>query len=105
MLFLSGTLLFYTAIIVPVQICLWSYDDPCNAFTTLNFDVAVDTFFLVDAYRHLRQFLAPDVFLLENLNLSNPTLPEAPLHAIITVLPFCCFSLRPVFHLTRKELN
>jgi hypothetical protein len=48
MLFFSGTLLFYTAIIVPVQICLWSYDDPCNAFTTLNFDVVVDTFFLVN---------------------------------------------------------
>jgi len=50
MLFLSGFLLFYTAIIVPVQICLWSYDDPCNAFATLNFDVIVDTFFLVEAF-------------------------------------------------------
>jgi hypothetical protein len=49
MLFLSGALLFYTAVIVPVQICLWSYDDPCNAFTTLSFDVVVDTFFLVNA--------------------------------------------------------
>ena len=49
MLFLSGSLLFYTAIIVPVQICLWSYDDPCKAFTTLFFDVVVDTFFLVSA--------------------------------------------------------
>ena len=47
MLFLSGLLLFYTAIIVPVQLCLWSYDDPCNAFTTLYFDVLVDSFFLV----------------------------------------------------------
>jgi hypothetical protein len=47
MLFISGILLFYTAIIVPVQICLWSYDDPCNAFVTLYFDVAVDSFFLV----------------------------------------------------------
>jgi hypothetical protein len=50
MLFLSGFLLFYTAIIVPVQICLWSYDDPCNAFATLNFDVIVDTFFLVNEF-------------------------------------------------------
>jgi hypothetical protein len=47
MLFLSGVLLLYTAITVPVQICLWSYDDPCNTFATLYFDVAVDSFFLV----------------------------------------------------------
>jgi hypothetical protein len=47
MLFMSGALLLYTAITVPVQICLWSYDDPCNRFVTLYFDVAVDSFFLV----------------------------------------------------------
>jgi hypothetical protein len=44
---LSGALLLYTAITVPVQICLWKYDDPCNAFPTLYFDVTVDSFFLV----------------------------------------------------------
>jgi hypothetical protein len=49
MLFLSGALLVYTALIVPVQICLWSYDDPCNIFPTLQFDIIVDTFFLVPA--------------------------------------------------------
>jgi hypothetical protein len=43
----SATLLLYTAVIVPVQICMWSYDDPCSAFPTLSFDVFVDTFFLV----------------------------------------------------------
>ncbi len=29
------------------QICLWNYDDACNAFPTLYFDVFVDAFFLV----------------------------------------------------------
>ena len=47
MLFLSGALLLYTAIIVPVQICMWNYDDPCHIFPTLQFDIIVDTFFLV----------------------------------------------------------
>jgi hypothetical protein len=49
MLFLSGALLMYTALIVPVQICLWAYDDPCDIFPTLQFDIIVDTFFLVPA--------------------------------------------------------
>jgi hypothetical protein len=40
-------LLLYTAVLAPVQVCLWDYDDPCNAFPTLYFDVAVDAFFLV----------------------------------------------------------
>ncbi len=44
---MSASLLVYTAIVVPVQICMWSYDDPCNMFPTLLFDVAVDIFFLV----------------------------------------------------------
>ncbi len=47
MLFLSGLLLFYTAIIVPVQIFLWDYSDPCIMFPTLYFDVLVDIFFMV----------------------------------------------------------
>ena len=47
MLCMSGVLLMYTAILVPIQLCLWSYDDPCNIFPTLYFDVFVDSFFLV----------------------------------------------------------
>ena len=47
MLFVSGVFLMYTSVIVPVQICLWSFDDPCNKFPTLFFDVVVDTFFMV----------------------------------------------------------
>ena len=43
----SAILLLYTAVIVPVQICMWNYDDPCNIFPTLYFDVIVDCFFLV----------------------------------------------------------
>ncbi len=43
----SVTLLVYTAIIVPVQLCIWSYEDPCSIFPTLHFDIAVDAFFLV----------------------------------------------------------
>ncbi len=44
----NAVLLVYTLILVPVQICLWNYDDPCNKFPTLYFDVIVDTFFMVD---------------------------------------------------------
>ena len=47
MLFVSGTLLFYTATVVPVQIFIWDYSDPCNMFPTLYFDVLVDLFFMV----------------------------------------------------------
>ena len=43
----STVLLLYTAVIVPVQICMWNYDDPCNKFPTLPFDVIVDCFFMV----------------------------------------------------------
>ena len=35
-----------------VQLCLWNYDDPCNTFPTLRFDVAVDSFFLARAHAH-----------------------------------------------------
>ena len=35
----------YTAVIVPVQICLWDYSNSCNKFPTLYFDVLVDAFF------------------------------------------------------------
>lgn len=47
MLFVSGILLLYTSIVVPVQICLWNYDNPCRVFFTLYFDIFVDSFFLV----------------------------------------------------------
>jgi hypothetical protein len=47
MLLTSGTLLLYTALVVPAQIFLWDYSDMCNMFPTLYFDVAVDIFFLV----------------------------------------------------------
>jgi hypothetical protein len=49
MLLASGMLLFYTALVVPVQIFMWDYSDPCNKFPTLFFDVLVDLFFLVIA--------------------------------------------------------
>jgi hypothetical protein len=44
---LSGALLLYTAIIVPVQILMWNYEDPCVMFPTLYFDLLVDLFFMV----------------------------------------------------------
>jgi hypothetical protein len=47
MMLTSACLLLYTALIVPIQICLWDYEDPCNKFPTLYFDVFVDLFFLV----------------------------------------------------------
>ena len=47
MLFLNALFLLYTATIVPVQIMLWDYTDPCNRFPTLYLDLGVDTFFLV----------------------------------------------------------
>jgi hypothetical protein len=48
MMVMSTSLLVYTAIIVPVQLCIWTYDDPCIIFPTLPFDIAVDAFFLVE---------------------------------------------------------
>jgi hypothetical protein len=47
MLFVSAVLLLYSAVVVPFQICMWDYSDPCNIFPTLQFDMFVDTFFLV----------------------------------------------------------
>jgi hypothetical protein len=47
MLFASGILLFYTAMVVPIQIFLWDYSDTCNMFPTLYFDILVDVFFMV----------------------------------------------------------
>mmetsp|Transcript_37941 Transcript_37941/g.100971 ORF Transcript_37941/g.100971 Transcript_37941/m.100971 type:complete len:431 (+) Transcript_37941:34-1326(+) len=43
---LSGLVLLYTAAVVPVQQFMWSNDDPCIKFPTLEFDVAVDFFFI-----------------------------------------------------------
>lgn len=51
MLSISGLLLLYSAVVVPFQICIWDYSDPCNTFPTLLFDVVVDTFFLVRLVR------------------------------------------------------
>jgi hypothetical protein len=54
LLFTSGTLLFYTAMVVPVQIFMWDYSNPCNMFPTLYLDVGVDIFFLVCPARKSR---------------------------------------------------
>ncbi len=47
MLFVSAILLLYSAAVVPFQICMWDYSDPCNIFPTLQFDMFVDSFFMV----------------------------------------------------------
>ena len=48
LLFCSGTLLLYTAIIAPVQIFVWEFDEEkCNVFPSLYFDMFVDIFFMV----------------------------------------------------------
>jgi hypothetical protein len=47
MLLTSGLLLLYTALVVPVQMLLWDYSNPCRMFPTLYLDILVDTFFLV----------------------------------------------------------
>jgi hypothetical protein len=61
MLFVSGVLLLYTAIIAPVQIFLWEFDDTkCNVFPTLYFDLVVDVFFLVMHVHILFDFLVFD---------------------------------------------
>ncbi len=64
---MSAMLLFYTAIIAPVQICFWNYDDPCNKFPTLYFDVYVDSFFVVRAWG------LKSTRLLESVGLGKPT--------------------------------
>ncbi len=47
-LFLSGVLLLYTAIVSPAQIFVWEFkDEECNVFPTLYFDIFVDIFFMV----------------------------------------------------------
>ncbi len=64
MLFISGTLLLYTAIIAPVQVFLWEFkDNECNIFPTLYFDIFVDLFFMVSLqishYQHFLLMLLP----------------------------------------------
>jgi hypothetical protein len=53
LLFISGVLLLYTAVIAPVQIFLWEFnEEECNKFPTLFFDVFVDFFFIVRIVFH-----------------------------------------------------
>jgi len=40
--------LLYTAAVVPVEQFMWNNEDPCIKFPTLEFDVAVDFFFIVN---------------------------------------------------------
>jgi hypothetical protein len=46
-LFTSGLLLVYTALVVPIQMLLWDYSNQCIMFPTLYIDMMVDSFFLV----------------------------------------------------------
>ncbi len=48
MMIFNAIFLVYTGALAPIQICFWNYDDPCNNFPTLYFDVFVDSFFLVE---------------------------------------------------------
>jgi hypothetical protein len=59
MIFISGILLLYSAVVVPFQICVWDYSDPCNMFPTLYFDIYVDMFFLVRKRALLSTFIYP----------------------------------------------
>jgi hypothetical protein len=44
----SGVFLLYTAVVAPVQIFLWDFDEAeCKTFPTLYFDLFVDAFFIV----------------------------------------------------------
>ena len=50
MLLISGFALLYTAVVVPAQIFIWDYANPCNTFPTLYFDILVDIFFIVSCF-------------------------------------------------------
>ena len=51
--FLSGTLLLYTAVVAPAQIFIWDNEEAeCQTFPTLYFDVFVDSFFIVSLFLH-----------------------------------------------------
>ena len=56
-LFLSCLLLVYSAIVVPVQIFVWDYSDPCHAFPTLNLDIFIDSFFIVSFLEYAELFV------------------------------------------------
>jgi hypothetical protein len=47
MLFTSGVLLLYTAVIAPIQMLMWDPGNQCKMFPTLYIDVLVDLFFMV----------------------------------------------------------
>ena len=53
LLFFSGLFLLYSAVVVPFQICMWDYSDPCNVFPTLRLDIVVDSFFLVIVFHEM----------------------------------------------------
>ncbi len=57
MVLCNSLFLAYTAVIAPVQICLWNYNDPCNSIATLYFDAFVDIFFLVRSLYHLSVYV------------------------------------------------
>jgi hypothetical protein len=45
-------LLLYTAVIAPVQVFIWEFnEEECNMFPTLYFDIYVDIFFMVTQLR------------------------------------------------------
>jgi hypothetical protein len=96
-LLFSGLLLVYTAIIAPVQICMWEYEDPCNIFPTMYFDVFVDAFFLAETLlMFFVGFYCPDQTYIHSLPhvitryLSTPTLFWFD---AVTSIPFSCLDL------------
>ncbi len=65
MMVFNALFLVYTGVLAPLQICLWNYDDPCNKFPTLFFDVLIDCFFLVELSEYnfeLKVFFMPHLF-------------------------------------------
>ena len=63
-LFISGMLLLYTAIIAPVQVFVWEFnEEECNIFPTMYFDIFVDIFFMVRQPRLLNLFIFPSTLL------------------------------------------
>jgi hypothetical protein len=49
-LFMNAFFLFYSALVVPIQLSFWEElgNDPCTSYPTLYCDFIVDTFFLVN---------------------------------------------------------
>ena len=104
MLFVSGVLLLYTAAVVPAQIFLWDYSDPCNRFPTLFFDLAVDTFFLVSLLpscrRRWRGF-GPVAYLSE----MKQTKSSCWLSACASPPPSPPYKLGGCLHLLRRDVG